>query len=641
MKPILLPVFILVQAALYGQLSWVQKDSLPSLGRYNHVSFVIGNHGYAGLGAVNAEQRIYSPTLFRYDPSEDNWVQLADFPGGGRYGSTAFTINGRGYICLGVDNSHNMHSDVWEFNPETGAWTEKSDFAGGNRYSACSFVIGNKAYVIGGSINDGNNYLNDVWCYTPETDTWTQKTSLPAAHKSCAVAFSINGKGYVAGGSSSTMSPEKDFYEYDPSTDSWNRLPDMPEPRTGAVAFVMGDTAYVGTGWNNYVTRKTFVAYSLTANSWSAMPVPPQDFSERVFSTAFVIGNTGYVIGGRTDPYDPFYGSGEMLQDLWAYTPCILPVPRYTYLVNNTVATFADSSTGATSYHWNFGDGTFSDEKNPVHTFTNGVFNVCQVVSNGCGSDSTCKSVQINCTPPVSRFFSSYGYPEAQFTDSSVTGWLISRRWDFGDNTTSTDLNPLHVYNSPGTYQVCLTVTDSCGTDTHCENIYMLLPLTLNISVTPSATNDLKAEFSDLTPGTTYWKWKFGDGDSAAVQNPSHLYREYGTYVVCLTAGNSTSAGTLCRDELISVNPLLHMTTPVSVYPNPSTGRLFLRFYKTFSVSDVYVEDQYGRHVYRRHISSPGLTAPAEVDLSGLSAGIYFVHVNCDSYSKVWKIILR
>ena len=43
MKPILLPVFILVQAALYGQLSWVQKDSLPSLGRYNHVSFVIGN----------------------------------------------------------------------------------------------------------------------------------------------------------------------------------------------------------------------------------------------------------------------------------------------------------------------------------------------------------------------------------------------------------------------------------------------------------------------------------------------------------------------------------------------------------------------------------------------------------------------
>jgi len=179
MKKYIVFFFLVAQFTIYGQSDWIQKESIPASGRYCHISFVIGDKAYAGLGAIDAEQRIYSAELFKYDPSADSWEQLADFPGGGRYGSTAFSVNGKGYICLGVDTTHMWQDDVWEFDPVTELWVQKSNFPGGDRYHSFSFVIGDKAYLAGGSVNQGDNYLNDCWCYDPEMDSWTQKTNLP------------------------------------------------------------------------------------------------------------------------------------------------------------------------------------------------------------------------------------------------------------------------------------------------------------------------------------------------------------------------------------------------------------------------------------------------------------------------------
>ncbi|MEI7661758.1 MAG: PKD domain-containing protein [Bacteroidota bacterium] len=640
MKHIFIFLLIIIQLNVFGQMGWLQKDSLPSDGRYCLGSLVIGNTAYAGLGSVNAELRTYSPALYKFSTETGSWSRTADFPGGGRYGSTAFTLNGKGYICLGVDTSHMWQKDVWEFDPVAETWTKKSDFPGVNRYSACCFVIGNKAYVAGGSYNAGYDYLRDLWCYDPSDDSWVQKASLPVEHKSCAVAFSINGKGYVVGGASYTYGPEKDFYQYDPVSDTWTQLQDFPCERKGALGFVLGDTAYVGTGSDLTGTYNTFWTFTPSETQWKAMAVPPAGFSRRVAGTAFSVGNTGYILAGRSDPYGPFYNTGEMLNDMWAYTPCQLPVARYNFHIDRFAVSFSDSSSGASGYHWNFGDGTFSNEKNPVHTFTTGVFNVCHSVSNGCGQDSVCKTVEVTCPSPIARFFSTYGYPEAQFTDSSITGFLISRLWDFGDSTTSAEANPVHTYAIPGIYHVCLTVTDSCGANTACENIYMLIPLTLSITITPEATNDLLAHFSDLTNGTTYWKWKFGDGDSSEARNPSHLFKEYGTYHVCLTAGNSQYLGTKCDTLLMAVNPSLHVAEPVLVYPNPSGGKVFIRFFRSCASTEIKVNDRQGRQIFSRHLVANDLVTPAQIDLPGLSRGVYFVQVSCDDYKKVWKIVI-
>lgn len=641
MKKFMLSIVLMFHITLFGQLSWIQKDSLPSYGRYCHISFVIGNKAFAGMGSIDAAQRIYSAGFFSYSPSDDSWHQLPDLPADGRYGSSSFSLNGKGYVCLGVDNNHNWQNDVWEFDPVTEIWVKKSDFSGGSRYSAASFVLNGKAYIVGGSENDGNNYLNDLWCYDPATDSWVQKASLPAEHKSCAVAFTISGKGYVVCGASNTYEPAKDFYEYNPVNDSWTRLPDLPATRTGAVGFVIRDTAYVGTGTDLDYTYKTFWYFTPSKSGWTALPDPPLAFSKRTLGTAFSIGNTGYVLGGRSQPYDPFYSNGKMLNDLWAYTECVVPEAGFTYQQNSSEVAFFDSSSHSTQYYWSFGDGTHSTEINPVHLYLPGIYQVCHIVENECGKDSICKQIQIGCTDPTARFAFAVNYPDVQFSDSSIAGFLISRLWDFGDSSYSAEPAPLHSYISPGVYQVCLTVTDSCGTNSACETIYMLMPLALNVTITPETMNDLQVTFGDHTPGTTYWKWKFGDGDSSDLQNPSHIYRQYGTYHVCLTAGNNQAIGTYCDNLLLSVNPALHQSQPVLVYPNPSEGKLFVRFYKSCTSTDINVVDQNGRYVLNQHLFTPDLMTPSIIDLTKLSPGIYFFSVKCDEYNKTWKIVIN
>ncbi|MEM7039476.1 MAG: PKD domain-containing protein, partial [Bacteroidota bacterium] len=56
------------------------------------------------------------------------------------------------------------------------------------------------------------------------------------------------------------------------------------------------------------------------------------------------------------------------------------------------------------------------------------------------------------------------------FTDQS-TGTTAFWDWDFGDGAISQQANPTHVYQNPGTYQVCLTVNGACTSNTFCDSI--------------------------------------------------------------------------------------------------------------------------------------------------------------------------
>jgi PKD repeat protein len=54
--------------------------------------------------------------------------------------------------------------------------------------------------------------------------------------------------------------------------------------------------------------------------------------------------------------------------------------------------------------------------------------------------------------------------------------------WDFGDNSTSTNYNPTHVYNTPGTYNVQLIGSSACGIDTVLQSSF------ITINTPPAAT---------------------------------------------------------------------------------------------------------------------------------------------------------
>ncbi len=144
---------------------------------------------------------------------------------------------------------------------------------------------------------------------------------------------------------------------------------------------------------------------------------------------------------------------------------------------------FIDKSTGVhTSWKWNFGDGTYSKEKNPVHKYTKaGNYTVSLTVSNAAGNNTATKSNFIAVTAlkaPVANFSA---YPtsgkapmKVSFIDKS-TGVHTSWKWNFGDNSFSTEKNPVHKYTKAGNYTVSLKVRNAAGNNTKTMPNYVIV----------------------------------------------------------------------------------------------------------------------------------------------------------------------
>jgi PKD repeat protein len=75
-------------------------------------------------------------------------------------------------------------------------------------------------------------------------------------------------------------------------------------------------------------------------------------------------------------------------------------VAGFTNSINGWTVSFNDiSAYNPTSWNWDFGDGRTSTQANPVHTFQSvGSFQVCLVVDNDCGTDTTCRIITIEAT---------------------------------------------------------------------------------------------------------------------------------------------------------------------------------------------------------------------------------------------------
>ncbi|MFC1893201.1 PKD domain-containing protein [Chloroflexota bacterium] len=99
--------------------------------------------------------------------------------------------------------------------------------------------------------------------------------------------------------------------------------------------------------------------------------------------------------------------------------------------------------------------------------------------------------------PPEANFRAQPMMGDAPHTvtfRNTSTGEYTEWLWDFGDGESSTSRSPSHTYQQGGTYQVCLTVTGSGGSDTHCLTAQIIVEdvaaagklIVRNLNITPA-----------------------------------------------------------------------------------------------------------------------------------------------------------
>jgi len=234
------------------------------------------------------------------------------------------------------------------------------------------------------------------------------------------------------------------------------------------------------------------------------------------------------------------------------------------------IVTFTNNSTGnATDYEWNFGDGTppvFSGANTIEHAFNNsGVYDVQLIASVG-GPASGCTdttTVQVTVLPGPDALIvpdntEDCDILEVNFSDGS-TGSIASWEWDFGNGNTFSGQNPpLQTYNSPGAYNVVLTVTAPNGCVNSDTEIVEVFESPVVDFLVEDVCIDSEGSFTDLStfePGDPIidWDWDFGDGNGSTDQNPTHVYTNFGDFDVTLevATANCSATGT----QTVSVIP--------------------------------------------------------------------------------------
>lgn len=250
-----------------------------------------------------------------------------------------------------------------------------------------------------------------------------------------------------------------------------------------------------------------------------------------------------------------------------------------TTLVNTSTAVG-----GIASYNWLNSGTSFSTAASPSVTFTTeGNQNVMLVITsnNGC-VDTVQNTVVVNYLPDVAfQTITPCLQGGTPFEDqSTITGSTINAwEWHFGDGGNSTQQDPVHQYNTSGTYNVTLIVTSAQGcTDSLTQPATVLPAPVADFSVNPTYINPFQTvNFTDLSTPVVNWDWDFGDGiGTSTIQNPSYAFNQSITYQITLIVTDNNG----CRDTAVrEVIVFLPPQVPSGFSPNGSGSNDMLYVY--------------------------------------------------------------
>jgi len=206
------------------------------------------------------------------------------------------------------------------------------------------------------------------------------------------------------------------------------------------------------------------------------------------------------------------------------------------------------------SYVWTFGDGTRAVGPVVTHQYEEpGIYEVGLVLETrggraACSTVRARRGITIN-QPPVADAgpdrIAVAGQPVTLDASGSLDpdGSVVSYSWDFGDGQSGEGPQPQHIYREAGTYTATVTVTDDVGLENsqHSDRVSVTVVDTPEVAIfgpAQSCPGD-RIAWTITGSGTELlspngFRWLLGDGTSARLREPLHIYREPGVFDVTL-----------------------------------------------------------------------------------------------------------
>ena len=548
----LIKIFLLI---IYGSIPlitqasycWMQRSNVGTTNRYAAMGFSIGTKGYVACGYSGGGKN----DLWEYDAITNTWTQKANYPGGNIWAGAGFAVGNKGYISIGTGGS-NYPTDTYEYNPANNTWTSKAPFPSSGRQDCWAFGIGNYGYIVGGW---KPGYYNETWRFDPALNAWTQMAAFGGGVISGMRGFVIGNIAYSVGGLNSVTIGSNQIWAYDPAANSWTSKASLPGTgRHSATCFEMNGKGIAGGGFNGSTGFIDFYEYTPSTNSWTTI-TPYSSTRPLGYPVCFTIGSEGYIATGKT-------GTSSNSNQTWMLTTGISASINFTTNVCGDQYNFTSNAPGATSYSWDFGDGTNSTSSNPTHQYaTPGPYVVTLSVSNGSCTGSTTQNIVVNAAPAAIFSVSIDTCTQTiSIQNNSINAG--SYNWNFGDGQSSTNINPTHTYTNTGPYTITLIAYSSsqpgCN-DTTSANINITNPA-LQASATVQADCNNGVNITNFSSTVSNYTWIWGDGTQTTGSSNYHQYTLPGSYIIQLALANSLCLDTIDFPVNISSGPTASFT---------------------------------------------------------------------------------
>jgi len=329
----------------------------------------------------------------------------------------------------------------------------------------------------------------------------------------------------------------------------------------------------------------------------------------------------------------PDYSSIQIKEYAWTVYSHLTKA-AFTYEKNDYEVRFTSLAEGESSVYWDFGDGTFSWERDPVHLYT--MEKDYLVMHNAYSlSGSLMASEVINiCEMPTADFtyeLSKWG----QLTLHDHSSMATKYRWDFGDGTVSTEASPEHYYQEDGTYPVSLLVTrgecaDSAGT-------------VVEVCIFPKAEfyyeiNGIEINFYSTSLREDSLSWDFRDGSGSDLPDPVHTFNLTGEYNVMLHAYNGCGQDSVTHMVYVGLEET-DKNVPVSIYPVPASDKLYILPESSCKEITATLYNAYGNIMLSLQKDND-LEGMILLDLTGMAEGIYFLQLTLDDRVFTRKIVV-